>query len=744
MAGNANSVAVPEELKCIITHELMEDAVVDPDGNSYSEWAIHEWLARNGTSPVTRRPLTTGELVPNRMVRDLVEKFRQEHNMGAAKTKKKPVVDGPEPAVPTLGLRLTRSGNKLLCSVTPATSVPRLPTHIVAIIDTSGSMASQASVQNEKGQRESHGLSQLDLVKHSINTIIQCLSDTDKFSLVSYNSVAKVEFEAMLMTKDGKKTAKQKLDALQPSGQTNLWDGLYKGMETIRNAKQHGLYNENIMLFTDGMPNVIPPRGHLPMLKKYIDEFGLVASINTFGFGYSLDSKLLHELAVEGMGAYGFIPDSSLVGTVFVNAISNQLAKCCRNAVLNIEETGSCKLAKAPVQGGYEHTRTSWGVQIRLGDLVYGQPKDVIVCFDSELDTYELPDVNCITGINLKDGTQASGVAAEEVHDMKALEVNNLRTLFVDTVKHGLTLGLARNLVAAREGLQKLDKVITESNLASEQVKDLQTDLTGQVMEAFDDRYFDKWGRHFLPSLLTAHLHQMCNNFKDPGVQHYGGGLFKKLRDKADDIFLKLPPPTPSKPARSGYAGFGYNATSTTAAAPVAMNHYYNRSGGCIAGDGLVSTPEGYKRADKLRKGDLVSTAFGDAEVLCVVRMTPKGGKIDMVAFEEGLKITPFHPILRRGTWEFPGETRETTTCKAEYVYDYVLSNGHTVTVNGITCVTLGHDFTAPIVAHPYFGSNRVVRDLESLESYHTGVVTLSPECFVRDPSGYVIGLEVH
>lgn len=26
------------------------------------------------------------------------------------------------------------------------------------------------------------------------------------------------------------------------------------------------------MLFTDGMPNVEPPRGHIPMLKKYLDE----------------------------------------------------------------------------------------------------------------------------------------------------------------------------------------------------------------------------------------------------------------------------------------------------------------------------------------------------------------------------------------------------------------------------------------------------------------------------------------
>jgi len=45
--------------------------------------------------------------------------------------------------------------------------------------------------------------------------------------------------------------------------------------------------------------------------------------INTFGFGYSMDSLLLNKLSLEGNGFYTYIPDSGLVGTVFVNAIAN-------------------------------------------------------------------------------------------------------------------------------------------------------------------------------------------------------------------------------------------------------------------------------------------------------------------------------------------------------------------------------------------------------------------------------------
>ena len=40
---------------CPITAEIMVDPVVDPDGNSYERQAIETWLARHGTSPITRR-----------------------------------------------------------------------------------------------------------------------------------------------------------------------------------------------------------------------------------------------------------------------------------------------------------------------------------------------------------------------------------------------------------------------------------------------------------------------------------------------------------------------------------------------------------------------------------------------------------------------------------------------------------------------------------------------------------------
>merc|ERR1711998_701323 len=93
------------------------------------------------------------------------------------------------------------------------------------------------------------------------------------------------------------------------------------------------------------------------------------------------------------------------------------------------------------------------------------------------------------------------------------------------------------------------------SSAKDERMDALLTDLDGQVCEALSrDDYFQKWGQHYLPSLRLAHLHQQCNNFKDPGVQHY-----------ADEFFLQLPPPKPS--------------IKTSVAAPRDMSMFYNCGG---------------------------------------------------------------------------------------------------------------------------------------------------------------------
>lgn len=56
--------------------DVYRDPVVAPDGQTYERRAIAAWLARDGTSPVTRQRLPSRALVPNVQLRGLAEQLQ--------------------------------------------------------------------------------------------------------------------------------------------------------------------------------------------------------------------------------------------------------------------------------------------------------------------------------------------------------------------------------------------------------------------------------------------------------------------------------------------------------------------------------------------------------------------------------------------------------------------------------------------------------------------------------------------
>jgi hypothetical protein len=85
----------------------------------------------------------------------------------------------------------------------------------------------------------------------------------------------------------------------------------------------------------------------------------------------------------------------------------------------------------------------------------------------------------------------------------------------------------------------KLDK-------SSAFVQDLLKDITpssddnnGQIIKALDFKYFDKWGRHYLYSVLSAYQNNCCLNFKDNGIQHFKTPHFELIQKFIESIPIK-------------------------------------------------------------------------------------------------------------------------------------------------------------------------------------------------------------
>ncbi|KAG8909095.1 hypothetical protein FRC00_010789 [Tulasnella sp. 408] len=499
----------------------------------------------------------------------------------------------------------------------------RAPIDFVLTIDVSGSMGEGAPVP---GENERTGLSVLDVVKHAANTIITTMRSEDRIAIVSFSGTAKVVLPLTHTTEEGKSKALKEVGSLRPLDSTNLWDGLKQSMNlltgappasdpespagaiaslaTTGNAIAAGIANmtvgtslpppqyvdsinrlSSIFLLTDGQPHIVPPRGHIPMLKLYLDsqpKDKTKFTINTFGFGYSLDSKLLNEIAKVGNGHFGFIADSGMVGTNFVHAVANTYATYAEGLFVDIE-VDDAKVAKnMEVLGSFEANRASGGVQVPLGQLQYGQTRDLVVRLPRSLSKSPVTVTARCRPWDSDDEVKATRVIndahlppSESTPD-PGLLYHTFRLDFVSAVhkeivsSNGHSYGnysrgwtvppnaetvfqdLASRIRVAFPGKKPADPSPASDAL------DLAGDISGQVRLGIADyRAFNKWGLHYLLSLSRSHQRQQCGNFKDPGLQPYGrqSVLFKSTRDEIDTTFDDLPPPKPSLWV-SSYSGF--------------------------------------------------------------------------------------------------------------------------------------------------------------------------------------------
>mmetsp|Transcript_130759 Transcript_130759/g.212883 ORF Transcript_130759/g.212883 Transcript_130759/m.212883 type:complete len:570 (-) Transcript_130759:245-1954(-) len=436
-----------------------------------------------------------------------------------------------------------------------------LPCDITCIIDTSGSMSLEAAIQDAAGKTESHGLSLLDVAKHGVRTVINTLHAADRLCLVGFSSIATTVLPLTSMDNKGKELAQQKLDELVAYGGTDIWQGLSHGLDALHTDVEKGRLG-HIMLLTDGVSQSADRI--IPNLQQYCTKHErLPGTISTFGFGYNLDSRLLVQLAAEGSGSYSFIPDAGFVGTVFVNTVSNLLVTMAHEAYLSLETDLECTPGDLPVskQDGY--------IRVKIGTLQYGQTKDILLRMKARSAAAPL----LAASVQYEAAAGHSGVPmgsplveascgdlSEEM--LQKMERNRCRSIFADVLlhifRHQLDVDRAKALLS-----HAIEEVRASPAREEESVKALLEDMCGQCTEALSRQdWFLKWGILYLPSIMFAHRLQQCNNFKDPGVQCYGGKLFQEIRDDADDVFNNLPAPKPS--------------IRRSQAAPVSMAAYNN------------------------------------------------------------------------------------------------------------------------------------------------------------------------
>jgi len=721
----------PQYFICTITHNIMNVPLIDNEGNSYEQTAIEKWLETSSTSPITRNCLLITHLKLNRSLKDAIAEY----------IKKSPqqdvvMIDDNEIIIDDKNIiylninTYEKSIDERLVkiSVKPNQGINPVNMDIVVVIDVSASMNSKATVE-QNGSQINVGFTILDITKHAIRTVIESMKNGVRISIITFSDTATIVCNMIPVTIFNKEYIKSLVSNLKAYGCTNVWTGINTGLKQFIKTSYNNSRTSSLLFLTDGIPSshLLPPRGILESLKnslnKMKDEY-IIPSIYTFGFGYSIDTQLLVDIAKIGNGSFSFIPDSGFVGTVIIHALANISTVCGSNAILMIKPVNGSIIKKIY---GYDED------YITLDTIHYGQSKDIVILIETNNSENNILDIRleyksynnkiiCIDGYAENKG---------ETYNID-LENSIIRLELVELLK----------FILKNYPCDNLNNEIDNYTTNYQWEHNIVTDLNEQVkLSISNNTFYEKWGKNYIYSLMFAHIQQKSNNFKDKSIIGYGGELFIKQRDIIDDMYSNMNPPTPSLNVINcdnvkTDVGILNNSINFG-------NSFNNSNSGCFHENSKISMYNGtLKRCKELKKGDKVLTSNKSfASVICVIKMKCHNGKCDMIKFGEVLKITPYHPIKYvENEWVFPIDLGNICEYECEYIYNYILDTSHTVLINNIECVTFGHELNDnEVVKHEYYGTEKVINDLIKMKGFGEGIIIFDTNCIIRNYKGEVL-----
>jgi len=733
------TIFVPDDFYCPITGNLMSDPVSEPDGHTYERYAIIKWLSKNNTSPMTRGGLCVRSLKENIALKKSIDSIREKLSEEQLKKKSKLLEEDLKvfnQSLEGVEVKTSIKDNHLIVSTYVPNVETRPPVDMVLCLDISGSMGSDAPVKGGDGSSTSYGITLLSLTISAAKTILKTLNEKDNITIVTYSTEANILFTDCECIDINKETIETDLDNLKPTGTTNMWAGIKKSLDVLKfNSPKDKL--KVIKLFTDGLPSTEPNRGYGPEIQKYFDDNDFKCMINCYGFGYSLKSEILSDISnVSGGDGFSYVPDSSLLGNIFIHGVSNFF-------------TTAATFVKAKIV----FTDGSW-IPFEINSLKYGQTKNVVIEIGKEVSHVEMNIIGNIIKSEITDITDDKYY--EQLYRYKTYNMMDGCITMKKFNDPGFKTTLD-NLI--------LEITFNKDMKDNKYIQNILYDLEGQVKEALNmtsqgerEDWFSKWGIHYLRSLKTAYKNEVCNNFKDKGVSNFSGELFEKLRDEVSDIFDSMPPPKREERTvygSSGMRGGGYQFGSAAPLQPLATMASYNvASGGCCArGCRIRMEDNSFKKVEDLNIGDEVITVdikdgkqiYQTGKIDSVIVTSCNGGRANMVSLRN-LKITPYHPIIsfnNTDEWVYPKDLGLIKTIKCSEMYTFVINNRQSVLIEDFIFSTFGHGLDSnEVIQHNYFGSESVIEDLSKIITDPYGKIRLIPEMFVRGGNGKVCSIK--
>jgi Ca-activated chloride channel family protein len=332
----ATQLAAPGEPVAVVEAEAMVAELEPPNDQPYDDMFFQNYGVNpfidteddhlstfaldvdTGSYTIARRYVTDGNLPPEDAVRveEFVNYFDQDYAYPPEGQAFAIHVDGASfPFAETERYRVMRVGIQ-------GYAVPpeeRKDVSLTFVIDVSGSM----NMENR-----------LELVKRSLELLVEQLRPTDSVSIVVYGSDAR----AILAPTSGaeKGAILEAIYALQPEGSTNAEAGLRLGYRQALGAFKPGGINR-VILCSDGVANVgqTGAESIWETIKGYASE-GVTLTTVGFGMG-NYNDVLMEQLADNGDGFYAYVDTLKEAERLFVANLTSTLQMIALDAKVQVD-----------------------------------------------------------------------------------------------------------------------------------------------------------------------------------------------------------------------------------------------------------------------------------------------------------------------------------------------------------------------------------------------------------------------
>jgi Ca-activated chloride channel homolog len=289
--------------------------MVDVEDDNLSTFGLD---VDTGSYTISRRYVNDGNIPPKDAIRveEFVNYFQQGYPYPPERSAFGIHIDGaPTPFGETERYQMMRIGIQ-------GYAVPedeRKDVSLTFVIDVSGSM----DMENR-----------LELVKRSLELLVERLGRYDRVSIVVYGSDARVVLEPT--PGDDQRTILRAIDRLRPEGATNAEAGLRLGYRMANQSFNPEAINR-VILCSDGVANVGKTgAGSIwEEIERYAEK-GITMTTIGFGMG-NYNDVLMEQLANNGDGFYAYVDDIKEAERLFVDNLTSTLQVIAMDAKVQVE-----------------------------------------------------------------------------------------------------------------------------------------------------------------------------------------------------------------------------------------------------------------------------------------------------------------------------------------------------------------------------------------------------------------------